>query len=89
MGIGAIVMWTSGVGFVVGVKTLWGDVWAHVGFIMVNGGVLNRSITLGFEHKVVGRDSAALGVISLMNVAIVGLGGIGSSLGMVGALLDG
>ena len=56
-----------------------------MGLVMVNGGVLDRSI----EHKVVGRNLAALGVVSLTNVAIMGLGGIGRSLGMVGALLDG
>ena len=63
-----------------GVGTLWDDVWAHVGLVMVNGGVLDRSI----EHMVVGRDLAALGIVSLTNVAVVGLGGIGSSLGMAG-----
>ena len=56
-----------------------------MGLVMVNGGVLDRSI----EHRVVGRDSAALGVVSLTNVAVVGLGGIGSRLGMAGPLLDG
>ena len=74
-----------GVGFMTGVETLWGDMWARVGLVMVNGGVLDHSITLRFEHKVVGRDSVALGIISLMNVAVVSLGGIGSSLGMTGA----
>ena len=72
-------------GFVTGVGTLWDDVWARVGLIMVNRGVLDRLI----EHRVVGRDSAALGVVSLTNVVVVGLGRIGSSLGMAGALLDG
>ena len=56
---------------------------------MGDGGVLDRSIELGFESEVVGRDSVALGVVSLTNVAVLGLGGIGSSSGMVGALLDG
>ena len=52
---------------------------------MVNVGVLDRLI----EHKVVGCNLAALGVVSLTNVAVVGLGGIGLSLGMTGALLGG
>ena len=52
-----------------------------MGLVMVNRGVLNRSI----EHRVVGHDSAALGIVSLTNMAIVGLGGIGSRLGMTGA----
>ena len=52
-----------------------------MGLVMVNGGVLDRLI----EHKVVGCDLAALDVVSLMNVAVVGLGGIGSRLGMMGA----
>ena len=60
-----------------------------MGPVMGDGGVLDRLIKLGFENKVVEHDSVALGIISLMNVAILGLGGIGSSLGMVGALLDG
>ena len=75
----------SGVGFVTSIENSWGDVRARVGLVMVNGGVLDRLI----EHKVVGRDSAALGIVSLTNVTVVGLGGIGWSLGMVGALLDG
>ena len=68
-----------------GVEALWGDVWACVGLVLVNGGVLNRSI----EHKVVGRDSAAVGIISLANVVVVGLGRVGSNLGMTRALSSG
>ena len=44
---------------------------------MGDGGVLDRSIELGFESEVVGRDSVALGVVSLTNVAVVGLVGLG------------
>ena len=51
-----------------------------MGLVMVNGGVLDHSI----EHKVVGHDLAALGIVLLMNMAIVGLGRIGSGLGMTG-----
>ena len=76
-------------GFVTGVETSWGDVWARVGLIMGDWDILDRSIGLGIENKGVARDSAALGVVSLTNVAVLGLGGIGSSSGMVGALLDG
>ena len=72
-----------------GVKTSWGDVWAHVGLIIAERGVLDRSITLWFKNEVVECGSAAFGIISLVNVAVMGLGGVGSSLGMVGALLDG
>ena len=56
---------------------------------MGNWDVLDRSIELGIESKGVACNSVALGVISLTNVAVLGLGGIGSSSGMVGALLDG
>ena len=56
---------------------------------MGNWNVLICSFELGFENKVVEHDLAALGVILLTNVAVVGLGRIGSSLDMVGALLDG
>ena len=72
-----------------GVETSWGDMWAHVGLIMGDGGVLNCSIMLGFENEVVEHSLAAFGVASSVNMAIVGLGGVGSSLGMVRALLDG
>ena len=72
-----------------GIETSWGDVWAHVGLIMGDWGVLDRSIELGIENKGVECDLVALGVISLTNVAVLGLGGIGLSSGMVGALLDG
>ena len=37
-------------------------------------GVLNSSITLGFENVVVERGSAAFGIVLLVNVAVVGLG---------------
>ena len=79
---GAAEMGLDGVGFMVGEGALWDDVGTWMGLV---GGLLNGSIMLEFEDKVVGRDLAALGVISLMNVAIVGLGRIGSSSGMVGA----
>ena len=79
----------SGVGLVTGVETSWDDVWARVGLVMGDWGVLNCSIELGIENKGVAHDLAALGVVSLTNMAVLGLGGIGSSLGMVGALLDG
>ena len=47
--------------------------------------VLDRLIELGFENKVVECNLADLGIVLLTNVAIVGLGGIGSSLDMVRA----
>ena len=72
-----------------GVETSWGDMWARVGLVIADGGVLDHSITLGFENEVVEHGLAAFGVISSVNVAAMGLGGVGSSLGMVGALLDG
>ena len=46
-------------------------------------------VGVGFMGKVKGCNSAAFGVISLANGAVAGLRGVGSSLGMVGALLDG
>ena len=64
---------------------MWDDVGTWMGLFGGVGGLLDGSIMLEFEDKVVGCDSAALGVILLTNVAVVGLGGIGSSLGMVGA----
>ena len=79
---GAAEMGLDGAGFTVGEGALWDDVGTWMGLV---GGLLNGSIMLEFEDKVVGRDSAALGVISLMNVAVAGLGRIGSSSGMVGA----
>ena len=63
--------------------------WARVGLIMGDWDVLDHSIKLGFENTGVEHDSVALGVVSLTNVAVLGLGGIGLSSGMVGALLDG
>ena len=72
-----------------GCRNLWSDVQAHVGLVIADGGVINRSITLGFENGVVELGSAAFGIISLVNVGVMGLGGVGSSLGMAGALLDG
>ena len=56
-----------------------------MGLVMGDWDVLNRSIELGFENKVVERNLAASGVVSLMHVAVVGLGRIGLSLDMVGA----
>ena len=44
---------------------------------MGDGDVIDRSIELGFENEVVERDSVALGVVSLTNVAVVGLVGLG------------
>ena len=71
------------------IEILWGDMWARVGLVIADGGVINHSITLGFKNGVVELGLAAFGVISSVNVAAMGLGGVGSSLGMVGALLDG
>ena len=76
-------------GFVTGVETSWGDVQARVGLIIADGGVLEHSVMLGFENEVVVHSSAAFGIVSLVNVAAMGLGGVGSSLVMAGALLDG
>ena len=53
------------------------------------GGLLDGSIALEFKNKVVGCNLATFGIVSLANRAVVGLRGVGSSLGMVGALLDG
>ena len=72
-----------------GVETSWGDVWARVGLIIADGGVVDHSIMLGFENKVVEGSLAAFGIVSSVNVANMGLGRIGSSLDMVGTLLDG
>ena len=58
------------------VEISWGDMWARVGLVMGDWDVLDHSIKLGFENKVVERN-------------LVALGGVGSSLGMAGALLDG
>ena len=56
-----------------------------MGLVMGYWDVLNHLIKLGFENKVVECNLAALCVVSLTNVAVVGLGRIGSSLDMVGA----
>ena len=82
---GAAEMGPDGVGFTVGEGALWDDVGTRMGLIGGVGGLLDGSIMLELKDKVVGRDSAALGIVSLTNVAIVGLGGIGLSLDMVGA----
>ena len=71
------------------IEILWGDMWAHVGLVMGNWDVLDCLIELRFENKVVEHNLVALGIVLLTNMAILGLGGIGLSLGMVGALLDG
>ena len=68
----------------VGEGTLWGDVGVHIGIVVGGGGSLDHVIMLGFGDKAVGCDSAALGVILLVNRAVVGLGGIGSCLGVFG-----
>ena len=73
----------------VGVGALWGDVQARVGLVMGDWDVLDYSIELGFENEVVERGSAAFGVVSSVNAAVMGLGGIGLSSGMAGALFDG
>ena len=89
---GAIGTWASGVGFMVGIKTLWGDMGACIGLIVGDGGwlwLLGCPITWVVGSEVMGRDSAAFGVVLLANVAVMGLGGVGLSLGMAGALLDG
>ena len=69
----------SGGGFMMGIETLWGDMCACVGLIMGDGGVL----------EVVEHGLGAFGIVLLVNVDVVGLGRVGLSLGMVGALLDG
>ena len=79
----------NGVGFMVGEGALWDNVGTRIGLVGGVGGLLDGSIALELEDKVVGRNLVALGVVSLTNMAVVGLGGIGWSLGMVGALLDG
>ena len=60
-----------------------------MGLVMGDWDILDHSIELGFKNEVVERGSAAFGVVSSVNAAIMGLGGIGLSLDMVGALLDG
>ena len=75
-------------GFVVGIKTLWGDIGACMGLVMGGGcslHLLGHPIVLVFGSEVVGCDSVAFGIISLVNVVVVGLGQVGSSLGMMGA----
>ena len=86
---GAAEMGLDGVGFTVSEGALWDDVGTRMGLIGGIGGLLGGSIMLELEDKVVGCNLAALDVVLLMNVAIVGLGGIGLSLGMAGALLVG
>ena len=86
---GAAEMGLDGAGFTVGEGALWDNVGTWMGLVGGVGGLLDGSIVLELEDKVVGCDSGALGIVLLTNVAVVGLGGIGSSLGMVGALLDG
>ena len=57
--------------------TLLGDVGARMGLIVRGGGLfqlLGHSIALVFGSEVVGRDSAAFGVVSLANVVMVSLG---------------
>ena len=56
-----------------------------MGLVMGNWDVLDHSIKLGFENKVVECGSAAFGIVLSVNVAVMGLGGVGSSLGMMGA----
>ena len=53
--------------------------------LVMGDGVLDCSIGLGFKNKVVEGGLAAFGVVSSVNVAVTGLGGVGSSLGMMGA----
>ena len=64
-----------------GVETSQGDMWAHVRLVMGDWDVLNHLNKLGFENKVVECNLVALGIISLVNVAIVGLGMVGALLG--------
>ena len=81
-----------GVGFVTGVEASWGDIGARMGLVVGGGGslhLLGRPIALVFGSEVVGRDSAVFGVDSLANVVVAGLGRVGSSLEVVGALLVG
>ena len=75
----------DGVGFTVGEGVLWDDVGTRMGLVGGVGGLLDGLIALELKDKVVGCNSEALGIVSLTNVAVVGLGGIGSSLGMAGA----
>ena len=77
-----------GVGFVTGIETSWGDIGARMGLVVGGGSLLHLlgcPITLVFGSEVVGRDSVAFGIVSLANVVVVGLGQVGSSLGMTGA----
>ena len=74
---------------VVGARVLWGDVGVCMGLAVGRGGSLDCVIVLGFGDEVVGHHLVALGIILLANGAVVGLGRIGLSLGMVGASLDG
>ena len=53
--------------------------------LVMGDSVLDCLIGLGFKNKVVEGGSAAFGVVSSVNVAVMGLGGVGSSLGMMGA----
>ena len=48
-----------------------------------------RRLIIVFVVDVTWHNSAALGIVLLTNMAIVGLGRVGLSLGMVGALLSG
>ena len=48
-----------------------------MGLMVGGGGSLDHAIVLGFGNEAVWHDSAALGDISLVNGAVVGLGRIG------------
>ena len=59
-----------------------------MGLIVRGGGsfqLLGHPIALVFGSEVVGRDSAAFGIISLANVVVASLGRVGLSSGMTGA----
>ena len=58
----------------VGAGALWGDVGTRMGLVGGVGGLLDGSIALELEDKVVGRNSVAFGVVSLANVVVAGLG---------------
>ena len=63
----------------VGVGALLGDVGAHMGLVMRGGGsfqLLGCLIALVFGSEVVGHDSVAFGIVSLVNRAVMGLGSV-------------
>ena len=65
----------SGVGSMVGEGTLWGDMGVHMGLTVGIEDLPNGLMTLEFEHKVVGHDSVAFGVVLLVRWVWECLGG--------------